>query len=121
MKKRANSSDPPTPHQAARLIRHNRVRVLNCSAGGCLLETTHRLAVNNVAALQVSFGGKVFEDVVRVVRCESIVARNNIYHMAVMFLSVTPAYAGSLRCLMRQEISDLAGWLNHVGTTDLER
>jgi hypothetical protein len=115
MKNGANSSDVPTPDQPARLIRNNRVRVLNCSAAGCLLETTHRLAVNNVAALRVSFGGKVFEDVVRVVRCESIVQRNNIHHVAVQFLSLTPAYAGSLRHLMRQETRDLAGWLNDSG------
>ena len=73
------------------------------------------MAVNTVAGLQVWFGGRMFEDVVRVVRCESIVERNNIYRVAVEFLSVTPAYAGSLRYLMRQETRELAGWLNDSG------
>jgi len=112
MKNGANSSDVPTPDQPARLIRNNRVRVLNCGGAGCLLETGHAVAVNTVAGLQVWFGGRMFEDVVRVVRCESIVASSKIYRVAVEFLSVTPAYAGSLRFLLRGEISELAGLLD---------
>jgi hypothetical protein len=70
------------------------------------------VAVNTAAALQVSSGGRRFEDVVRVVRCESSVGSGHVYHVAVQFLSVTPASPGSLRYLMRLEISDLLCWLS---------
>jgi hypothetical protein len=112
MRNRPNSPVGPPQDQQARLIRNNRVRVLNCGGAGCLLETGHPVAVNTVAGLQVWFGARMFEDVVRVVRCESIVASSNIYRVAVEFLSVTPAYAGSLRYLLRGEISQLEGLLD---------
>jgi hypothetical protein len=101
------SSDAP-----GRLIYECRVRVLNCSVAGCLLETTRPAAVNSVAMLHVSFGGKIFEDAVEVVRCGVISVGANIHHIAARFLSVAPPYAGSLRYLMRTEISELAGWLD---------
>jgi hypothetical protein len=103
------------PHaHPARLSRYSRVRLLNCSDAACLLETSHPVAVNTVAGLQVWFDGKAFDDVVRVVRCEPIVKSSDLYRVAVEFLSVSPAYSGSLRCLMRQEISDLDGGLHEV-------
>jgi hypothetical protein len=88
------------------------VRVLNCSAAGCLLETTRPVAVNSVAMLHVSFGDKIFDDTVEVVRCVAISDGGDIHHVAAKFLSVAPPYAGSLRYLMRKEIGELAGWLN---------
>jgi len=94
------------------LTRHHRVRVVNCGGAGCLLETTHPMSVNTVAGLQVWFGGAMFEDVVRVVRCESTVKGSHMYRVAVEFVSVTPAYAGSLRYLLRSEIGEVAGWLD---------
>ena len=81
-------------------------------AAGCLLETTRRVAVNTVATLQVSFGGKRFDDVVHVVRCELMTKGGKIHHVAVRFLSVTPPHADSLRHAMRKKSSDVAGWLN---------
>jgi hypothetical protein len=106
------SSSRAAGDEPARLIHDHRVRVLNCSATGCLLETTRAVVVNTVAALQVSFGGRLFDDLVHVVRCELITDGGNIHHVAARFLSVTPPYAGSLRYVMRKETSDLAGWLN---------
>jgi len=97
----------PAHGQSARLSRNTRVRVVNCSDAACLLEADDPVAVNTVAGLQVRFGRKLFDDVVRVVRCESPIDSRNIHLVAVVFLSVTPAYAGSLRSLMRQEIGDL--------------
>ena len=101
----------PTRDQPARLIHDHRVRVLNCSATGCLLETTHRVPVNTAATLQVRLGGRTFEDVVQVVRCQAIPAGGNLHHVATRFLSVAPLVAGSLRYLLRHQISELAGWL----------
>ena len=115
MEDAASILERPSVAQPARLSRDNRVRMVNCSNAACLLETTQPVAVNTVAGLQVSFGGKVFDDVVRVVRCESIVENDGIYRVAVEFLSVGAAYAGSLRYLMRQEISDMDDELNDRG------
>ena len=101
-----------TRGEPARLIHDSHVRVLNCSATGCLLETTHPVPVDTVATLQVSFGGMPFEDVVQVVRCEAISEDGNLYHLGAKFLSVAPAYGGSLRYLVRSQISELSGSLS---------
>jgi hypothetical protein len=102
----------PASDASARLIQECRVRVLNCSAAGCLLETTRPAAVRSVAMLHVSFGGRIFEDAVEVVRCGAISEGLRIHHVAARFLSIAPPYAGSLRYLIRTEISELTGWLD---------
>jgi hypothetical protein len=105
------SKEPPED-QPARLIRNDAVRVLNCSAAGCLLEATHRAVVNSVAVLHVSFGDKMFDDLVQVVRCVAISDGGNFYHIAIRFLSVAPPYASTLRHRIRTEIRELGGWLD---------
>jgi hypothetical protein len=102
----------PTRDEPARLIHDHRVRVLNCSATGCLLETQRPLPVNTVATLQVLLGGRPLEDVVQIVRCQAIPEGGNVHHVATRFLSVAPLVAGSLRYLLRHQISELAGWLS---------
>jgi hypothetical protein len=52
----------------ATLTRHIRVRILNCSADGCLLETTASLAVGTVGTLSVLFGGRRFDDLIQILR-----------------------------------------------------
>ena len=52
--------------QIAALTKELRVRVLNCSASGCLVETNGTIAVGTVAILKVAFGGSEFEDTVQV-------------------------------------------------------
>ena len=79
--------------EPARLIHANRARVLNCSADGCLLETTRAVPMNSVVTLHVSFGGKVFEDVVQAVRCVGLSDGSKLHHVAARFLSVAPPYA----------------------------
>jgi hypothetical protein len=105
-------SKQPPEDQLARLIRHDAVRVLNCSTAGCLLEATRQAVVNSVAVLHVSFGGKVFDDLVQVVRCVPISDGGNVYHIAIRFVSVAPPYASTLRHRIRSEISELGGWLD---------
>ena len=100
-----------TRDEPARLIHDTRVRLVNCSATGCLFETSHPVPVNTVARLRVSFGGSPLEDVVQVVRCEAISQDGSIYHVATRFLSVAGPYAGSVRYLMRHRIGEVAGSL----------
>ena len=97
--------------QIAALTKELRVRVLNCSASGCLVETNGTIAVGTVAILKVAFGGSEFEDTVQVVRCQPIVGAGAICHVGTRFLSTTPPYAGTLRYVMRSDIGKLAAWL----------
>jgi hypothetical protein len=95
----------------ATLTRHIRVRVLNCSAEGCLLEATAPLLPGTVGTLHVSFGGHPFDDQIQVVRCEHMKGPE-VYHVGTRFLSATPPYAGTLRYSMRCDVGGLAGWLD---------
>lgn len=101
----------------ATLTRHIRVRVLNCSAEGCLLETNAPLTVATVGTLRVNFGGHAFDDAIQIVRCDPFAATENMYHVAAKFLSTTPPYAGTLRYTMLCDVGGLAGWLD----TTIER
>ena len=101
----------PGDEELAALTRELRVRVLNCSATGCLVESNGPVVVGTVAVLRIVFGGHEFDDTVRVVRCQVIEGAGNIYHIGTQFLSTTPPYAGTLRYVMRRDLSKLAGWL----------
>jgi hypothetical protein len=97
--------------ELASLAKEVRVRVLNCSGSGCLLESTAAIPVGAIARLRVAFGGDEFDDTVRVVRCQEIAGAGNVFHVGAQFLATTPPYAGTLRFLMRRELSRLIGWL----------
>ena len=96
----------------ATLTRHIRVRVLNCSAEGSLLETTAPLVIGTVGTLRVMFGGSEFDDKIQVVRCELMKSTDVVHDVGVRFLSTTPPYAGTLRYSMRCDVGGLAGWLD---------
>jgi len=89
-----------------------RVRVLNGSATGCLVESCRALTVGTVAGLRVNLRGREYDDQVQVTRCQSIAGAGNIFHIAMEFLSTTPPYAGSLRYAFHRELSQLGGWLH---------
>jgi hypothetical protein len=101
-----------TREDVATLRKHIRVRVLNCSAAGCLLETTAAVPIGASGRLQVSVGGRDFDDTIQVVRCEHIKSTESVHHVATKFLSTTPPYVGSLRYGMRDTVTNLAGWLD---------
>jgi PilZ domain len=103
--------DEMDEEQLASLAKEIGVRVLNCSANGCLLETTAAIPVGSVARLRVDFGGGEFDDTVRIVRCDALIGAGNVHHVGIQFLATTPPYAWTLRYLMRQEMNRLVGWL----------
>jgi hypothetical protein len=112
-------SDSGTPdRELGALVDDIRVRVINCSATGCLLESDKRIAEGTIATLQVSIGGRTFSEVAEVVRCQPVDRRNGLYHVGAQFLSTTAPHAGSLRHAMRREGSKLAGWLTGGIATD---
>jgi hypothetical protein len=96
----------------ATLARQIRVRVLNCSAAGCLLETTGPAPVDAIGKLRVSFDGQDFDDTIQVIRCEHVTGTDSIYHVATRFISTTPPYVGSLRYTMHHGSNDFVGWLD---------
>ena len=106
------SEERQSREHLATLTRHIRVRVLNCSAEGCLLETNGPLLMGTVGTLRVSFAGKQFDDQIQVVRCEHMKSTDAVHHVGVRFLSTTPPYAGTLRYTMRCDVGGLAGWLD---------
>ena len=105
--------EAPSVHaDVATLGRHIGARVLNCSATGCLLETTAPIPVGAAGRLRVSFEGQEFDDIIQIVRCEYITSAAPVYHVATKFILAAPPYLGSLRYAMRGDANDFAGWLD---------
>jgi len=89
------------------------IRVLNCGASGCLVETQRPLPVGRVATLHIALSGGKFEETVQVVRCQEITG-SGVYHVGTRFLSTTPASTESLRYLFRREVGVVGAslWLS---------
>jgi hypothetical protein len=94
-----------------------RVRVLNGSAKGCLVESSRPLTIGMIAGLRVNLLGREYDDQVRVTRCQPIAGAGSIFHIAVEFFSTTPPYTGSLRYAIHRQLGQLAGWLHDEATT----
>ena len=104
--------------QLGALTSELRVRVLNGSATGCLVESTRALRVGIIAGLRVNLLGREYDDQVQVTRCHAIGGAGNIFHVAMEFLSTTPPYAGSFRYAIHREVGQFAGWLHSDETPD---
>ena len=88
-----------------------RVRVLNCSAAGCLLETNGPIAIGTVGKLRVSFAGTEFDDPIQSsLRAHEGCARRP--PVGARFLSMTPPYAGTLRYMIWRDVGILPGLLD---------
>jgi hypothetical protein len=68
------------------LARELRVRVLNCSPSGCLLETNAPMEVGTVGSLQLVIEGRALVDHIAVVRCQPIAGAGSVYHVGARFL-----------------------------------
>ena len=87
-----------------------RVRVLNCSASGCLLESLTPVTVGSMAMLRIEFSGGEFEDTVRVVRCHDVTGGHAVYHVATEFSTPAPCVQW-LQYLIRREACPPGGSL----------
>jgi PilZ domain-containing protein len=87
-----------------------RVRVLNVSAAGCLIETRRALDVGSVATLRINFAGSDFEDTVQIVRCQEITGAGTTFHLGATFLTTAAPSIESLRFLFRRQ-SDSIGYI----------
>jgi hypothetical protein len=91
-----------------------RVRVLNVSAAGCLVETNRPLEIGRAATLRLSFSGGDFEDTVQIVRCQEITGSGSVYHVGVAFLTTTAPSIESLRYMIRRQSGRWIGWIRLV-------
>lgn len=97
------------------LTKEIRVRLLNCSAAGCLLETNAAVPVGTVAVLRVVFGDREFDDTIQVVRHQFIQGAGELHYVGAKFVLTAPPYVGSLRYFMHTEPVMLAAWLRTAG------
>jgi hypothetical protein len=97
-------------HEVASLTTDIRVRVLNVSAAGCLMETRRALEIGSVATLRMTLAGGDFEDTVQIVRCQEITGAGTIFHLGASFLTTAAPSIESLRFLFRRQ-SDSIGYI----------
>jgi hypothetical protein len=90
-----------------------RVRLLNVSAAGCLLETNRELELGTVATLRLTFACGDFEDTVQVVRCQEIKGAS-VYQVGTVFLTTAAPSIESLRYLIRREAGRMSGYMRLV-------
>ena len=102
--------DRAEAHDVASLSTDIRVRVLNVSAAGCLIETRRALEVGSVATLRMNVAGGDFEDTVQIVRCQEITGAGTTFHLGATFLTTAAPSLESLRFLFRRQ-SDSIGYI----------
>ena len=79
------------------LMRELRIRVINVSTGGCLLESHGRIEVGTIGTLKVRLGTEECADDVEVVRCEAVRGAETVYHVGVRLLRRSPRHGRSIR------------------------
>jgi hypothetical protein len=104
-------------HEVASLTTDIRVRLLNVSAGGCLIEAARALEVGSVATLSIDFAGGDFEDTVQIVRCQEITGAGSIFHLGATFLTTAAPSVESLRYLFRRQ-SNSVGYIRLASGDD---
>ena len=91
------------------LTRECRVRVINISSSGCLIECDRRLAVGTVGMLRIRWGGQEYRDASAVVRCVAIEGAGATYHVGVRFLWTTLPHPQSIRYAVARYVTLLTG------------
>jgi hypothetical protein len=79
------------------LGREVRVRLMDISNAGCLLETSSRLEKGVTGLLRVRFDDEEYMDDVRVIRCQQSEGASGMYHLGAEFLWTTNPHERSLR------------------------
>lgn len=97
-------------HEVASVSTDIRVRVLNVSGVGCLIETRRALEVGSVATLRINVAGSDFEDTVQIVRCQEITGAGTTFHLGATFLTTAAPSIESLRFLFRRQ-TDSVGYM----------
>jgi len=79
------------------LTRDVRVRLVNLSVSGCLVETTTKLEEGAAGALRVRVNGETFADDVRIVRVQQLHGASGSWLVGAEFLWTTQPGVRSLR------------------------
>ena len=79
------------------LTREVRVRLVNISGSGCLVESTHRLEPGTSGVLRVRVGGDTFTDDVRINRVQAVHGAGAVWHIGAEFLWTTQPGIRSMR------------------------
>lgn len=87
----------PSTDRVGILTREFRVRMLNYSPSGCLVETNARVDVGTVGSLHFVIDGSEFVDDVQVVRCQPIEGAGSLYQIGARFLWTVSPGRGTLR------------------------
>ena len=103
MLERAYQPVPRDTDKMAVLTREFRVRILNCSSSGCLVETNAHVEIGTVGSLRLAIDGEEFMDDLMVVRCQPIEGAGSIFHVGAKFLWTDPPGRKALRCAMQPE------------------
>jgi PilZ domain-containing protein len=90
------------------LTRELPVRLLNCSASGCLLETNVPLDVSTVASLTLKLDGRHFTDDVLVTWCRPIAGGDARYHVGLRFVWTGAATPNTLRMMAHQLVAGVS-------------
>jgi hypothetical protein len=104
----SEESRAPACDGTAVLIREVRVRLLNWSGSGCLVETDRRIEIGTAATLRVMIDGKEYRDDVQVLRCQSIAGAGSVYHVGMQFLWTEMPHERSIRHALAQRAGSIA-------------
>jgi len=85
------------------LTREMRIRLLNCSSSGCLVETKSSLKVGTIGSLRLTIDGEEFVDDLMVVRCQPIEGSGSVFHVGAKFLWTEAPGRKTLRRAMQPQ------------------
>jgi len=96
-------------------MREHRMRIVDVSRSGCLIESRQRVEVGTVGRLRLRLGPEECSDDVEVVRCDAVGLAQALYHVGVRFLWTTPRQVGTIREAVTRHVEDVTtsrlGWL----------
>ncbi len=88
------------------LTREVRVRLVNISASGCLIESSTRLELGTAGDLRIQVGGDTYDDHVRIARVQQVQGAGSTWHVGAEFLWTTQPGTRSLAARGRSDASD---------------
>ena len=89
------------------LTREFCVRVLDVSAGGCLVESDRRVAIGTLGRLRLRLAGEEYVEDVEIVWCRIAEHAATVFHVGLRFLWTRPRHARSIRHAVDGGIADL--------------
>lgn len=91
------------PDGVAILTREFRIRILDYSPSGCLIETNARVDVGTIGSLHFLIDGNEYVDDIQVVRCQAIEGAGSLYRVGARFLWTVSPGKGTLRRALGRE------------------